>query len=431
MKVLLINKTFGNFGGGCEKASYETGKILKEKGFEVFFFSSDKKPYYEENYKYSNFFPKDFMENRFYNPIKIFYNLEAEKKLTELIKIIKPDIVHVNGFHHHLTSSIFIACKKNKIPTVVTFHDSHFVCPTATLIKGKNDYCKNMDCMNGNIIPCIKNKCFNNSLLKSSIVGLEYLFRKKLNFSDIPDAFICPSNYLFNIAVKSGIPEDKLFVLNNFVNLKYLDILPTYSNQNYFLYVGRLVKEKGLEHLLKAFRHISKIKLRIVGQGAYRNDLEKIAKDLNLSNVEFLGFKCGDELEKEYKNCIATVLPSVCSEIFGLTTLESFMHGKPVIASNIGGLPEIVKDRFNGLLVSPGNSEEIKQAVLKLYNNKEMTLKMGVNARKILEEKYNSEIYFEKLNNIYNHVFEKYSDFGLKINLSQKISIRDKSFIHQ
>ena len=135
MKIILVNKTFGNFGGGCEKATYETGRILKEKGFEVFYFSTDRKPFYEENYEYSSFFAKYFLKNRFFNPTKIFYNWEAEKKLSKLIKKIKPDIVHINTFHHHLTSSVFVACKKNKIPTGLTFHDSHFACPTATLVK--------------------------------------------------------------------------------------------------------------------------------------------------------------------------------------------------------------------------------------------------------------------------------------------------------
>lgn len=404
MKVLLINNTFGNFGGGSEKVTYDTGKILREKGIEVFFFSSNKKPYYEENYEYSHFFPKDFKKFQMINPLKIFYNFEAEKNLSNFIKIIKPDIVHINCIQHNLTASVLSSCKKNKTPVVMTFHDSHFACPAATLTKGENGYCKNMECINGNIFSCIKNKCFNNNLLKSSIAGFEFLFRKTMNYYEIQDAFICPSNYLYNIAVKSGIKKDKLFVAANFVNREYFDIQPSYSSQNYFLYVGRLVKEKGLDYLLWAFKDLPEIKLKIVGDGNYKSNLENLSKDLNLSNVEFLGFKKGIELENEYKNATAVLLCSICSENSPLTLLESFAWGKPVIASNIGGIPEIAINDYNGFVVPPCNSTEITQAVHKLHDNKKLALSMGINARKTLEEKYNSEVYFNKLKNIYKSV---------------------------
>ena len=431
MKVMLINNTFGDFGGGDGKITYDTGKLLREKGFEVFFFSSTKKPYYEENYEYSPFFPKEFKKFQIINPIRIFYNFEAEKKLSRLIQIIKPDIVHINNIQYNLTPSVLVSCKKNKIPVVMTFHDSHCVCPTATLIKGKSGYCKNRDCRSGNILSCIINKCFSSSFLKSCIAGFEFLFRKKMNFYDIPDAFICPSNYVYDIALKSGIKKDKLFVVTNFVNSEYLDIQPSYTNQNYFLYVGRLVKEKGLDYLLKAFKDLPEIKLKIVGDGNYKNNLEKLAKDLNLLNVEFLGFKNGIELENEYKNAKAIFLPSICSENSPLTILESFAWGKSVIASDIGGIPEIVINNYNGFTVPPSNSTEITKAVRKLHGNKELALKLGVNARKTLEKKYNSEIYFEKLENIYYCVLNKYSNCENKTDFPEKTNVEYKSLVNK
>ncbi len=420
MKILLINNTFGNFGGGSEKVSYETGKILREKSFEVFFFSSNKKPYYEKDYIYNIFFPSEPNKYNLYGLFRMFYNFEAEKKLTRLLKIIKPDVVHINNIAHNLTVSVLVACKKNNVPVVMTLHDSHFACPTGILIKGKKGYCTKMSCANGNILPCITNKCYSNNFLKSSIAALEFWFRKRGGFYNIPDAFICPSNYLYNLAVKSGIRKDKLSVINNFASPEYLLNKPEYSNQNYFLYAGRLVKEKGLEHLLEAFSRMPEIKLKIAGEGVNKKALEKLAGKLNLSNVEFLGLKTLSELELLYKNSIATILPSVCSEVFGLTIVESFVFGKPVIASNIGGIPEVISDNYNGFLVSPGNAEEIKQAVLKLYNNNPLAVEMGINARKTIEERFTTEIYFEKLVTIYSTFLKNIRNLKSKLILQKK-----------
>jgi len=430
MKVLMINNTFGNFGGGSEKVNYETGKILSDKGFEVFFFSSNKKPYYEENYQFGNFFPAEFDKCKLCSPIRILYNTEAEKKLSRLLKIIKPDIAHVNSISHNLTVSVLIACKKNNIPVVMTLHDSHPTCPAATLIKGKKGYCKNISCSGGNILPCITNKCYSNSFIKSSIAALEFLFKKIGKYYDIPDAFICPSNFLLEIAHKSGFQKSSLFVVNNFINPQLLEKQPNYSHNNYFLYVGRLVKEKGLEYLLEAFKDLPEIRLKIVGDGVYRQNLEKYANDLKLSNIEFLGHKTLWELESLYKNSIATILPSICSEIFGLTILESFAFGKPVIASRIGGIPEVITDNYNGLLVAPRNAEEIRHAVLKLNNNNDFTVHLGKNARRSVEEQFNTEIYFEKLQNIYLSVLEKNSLKNFESSVKEEIGCNLESFIH-
>lgn len=430
MKVLLINKTFGNFGGGAEKASYHTGKLLQQKGVEVIFFSSNKQPYYENNYKYSTFFPEDFSTAERFSPLKLFYNIEAERNLNRLIQEVKPDIAHINCITHSLTPSVLVACRKNKIPSVVTFHDSHFACPSATLMKGFCHYCQKAECINGNILSCLANRCFSGSFKKSLIAGLEFLFRKQCKFYDIPDAFICPSTYLMELAEKSGIKRERMFILNNFINANYDAQKTSSQKQEYFFYAGRLVKEKGLEYLIKAFAPIPHIKLRIAGDGCYWAELEKLVQRLNIQNVEFLGFKSGTELENEYQGAIAAILPSVCSEVFGLTLLEAFMHAKPVIASRIGGIPEVVEEGFNGLLVTLGCPDEITRAVLKLYEDKNLALKMGMHAGATFEKKFSPDAYFAKLMTIYNIVLGRKLDSEMQVSATNDINLNCDSFAY-
>lgn len=389
MKILLVNNTFGFFGGGSEKATIETGKILHNKGHKVFYFASDRKPFLEENYEFGTFFPK--------NSKKIFYNLEAKSKLDLLLKRIKPDIVHMNCFQHNLTSSVLHTCRDNNVPVVHTFHDSIFACPAGTLTK-KGILCREKDCIKGNPIPCIKNRCFNGSLLKSAISAAEFFFRRNLGFYYIPDYVICPSRYILNLALESGIKREKLVLINNFVNCA--EDIGNFRG-DYFLYAGRIVKEKGLFHLIQAFKDLPHIKLRIAGKGPVEKSFKNYIKRKKIKNIEFIGLKIGQELENEFKNCFATILPSVCSEVFGLSILESFSYGKPVIASRIGGIPEVISNNKDGIMVEPGSAEEIKNAVLKLWESPDLAKEMGKNARLKHKTLYSPEVYYEKLIDVY------------------------------
>ncbi|OGI04103.1 MAG: hypothetical protein A2Y25_11425 [Candidatus Melainabacteria bacterium GWF2_37_15] len=389
MKIVLVNNTFGNFGGGSEKATIETGRILQDKGHEVYYFASDRKPYYEKDYKYQNFFPK--------NSKKIFYNIEAKKKLGLLLKKVKPDLIHVHCFQHNLTPSVLIACKESGIPIVMTFHDSNFACPPGTLIKnGKS--CTSRDCINGSLISCVKYRCFSNSFSKSLVSASEFFFKKSLGSYEIPEYIICPSQFILDLAVESGIKREKLVLISNFINANDTN---NNSHKGYFLYAGRIVKEKGLYCLINAFKDLPHIRLRIAGKGAYETELQKFIEQNNIKNIEFIGLKKGIELENEYKNCFATVLSSLCGEAFGLSILESFSYGKPVIASRTGGIPEVINDYKDGIMVEPGNVEELKNAILKLWNNPELSSNFGKNAKIKFKNLYTAEVYYKKLINVY------------------------------
>ena len=405
MKILLINNFFGNYGG-AEIMMHETASILKSKGHEVFFFATKSKN--TQDYEYSKYFPDyihysslpkiDFL----FHIWKSFYNPDAEKKLDLFIKKIKPDVAHCNNITYDLTPSVLNACYRNNIPVVMTLHDATLMCPSMTMRIKSGDYCKNELCVKGNPIHCLINKCFFGNFMKSAAASAEFLFRKIHRLYDKIQLFICPSQAILSLAARSGINRGKLVHLNNFVDDSYLKKQPVYSNKGYFLYVGRLAEEKGLNYLLEAMSKLPRhIGLHIVGTGPDEANLKDYAVGLELSNVVFTGFKTGKELEDEYKGCIATILPCNWFEIFGLTILESFAFGKPVIASHIGGIPEIVENEWDGITFEPKNVDALAEAIEKLYCNNDLAVEMGKNGRTKAEIVYNSEIYYAKLIRIY------------------------------
>lgn len=403
MEVLFLNNFFTDFGG-AEKVMFRTAELLQEKGDKVHFFCTDRKPYTIENYEYTKYFTEYINFSNFSAIKKLttlpksFYNREAEKNLNLLLKEIKPDVVHNNCLIYNLTPSVLNTCAKHDLPIVMTMHDCGLLCPAITFIKKNRSYCNTHDCITGNTIHCITNNCFQNNFFKSIIAAMEFKYRQFHKLYDKISYFICPTEAIRELALKAKIPASKLVVLEHFIDI---NTTPNYDNKNYFLYVGRLSKEKGIITLLNAMKNLPDIELHIVGKGEEEENIKNEINRLNLKNIKLLGYKSGDELKNEYKNCIASVVPSTAFEMFGLIIIEAFRYGKPVIGTDIGGIAKIIDHDKNGFLVPVDNTKDLTEAINKLYNNPELIKEFGKNAREKVEQFYSPDVHYEKLMNIY------------------------------
>lgn len=405
MKILIINQFF-NKHAGTEVISTGTYDILKRNGHDVYYFAFNKKPYYIENYEYSKYFPKNNLSTIEYlkNPLKYYWNYEAANKLNQLILTLKPNIVHI---HSLMSPSILKICEKNNIPVVMTLHIMPSICPSTTFLYKNKEICKNFKCKNGNYWQCILNKCGNGSIERSIRKTISsYLFNKTDAYAAI-SYFICPSNAMRDVVKCSNITRDKnkIITINNFLSTEELKTVPKYTNDGYFLYIGRLSFEKGLHYLLEAINDLPReIKFKIAGTGSEENKLKQYAKENNLGNVEFLGFKNRDEIKDLYQNCISTILPCNWFENFPTTNMESFINGKPVIASNIGGIPEQVEHDITGQLFEPGNIEQLKACIFEYWSNPKIVTEHGKNAYKKAITQYTEDRYYTELINLYNEV---------------------------
>ena len=405
MKVLLIHIYFSKFGGG-EVIAYDTYNLLKDNGIDAYFMATNKKPFWEKDYKYANFFTNNTTSLKEYikNPINYYYNIQAKKDVHKIINYVKPDIIHLHNVISGFSVSILECCKN--IPTVMTIHDVGLICPATTLLLNNKTICKEFKCKDKNFINCLLNKCAEGKL--------EASIRKTIRSYMIPpnlkyiNKFITPSNALRDLVIAShiGIDESKIYTINNFLPEESLNIKPNpYTNNGYFLYTSQLTEIKGFKHLLQVFKEISPaIKLHVAGEGHLKSWAQNFIKENNLNNITLLGHLTREELKEEYQNCISTILPSNCFDNFPTTNMESFINGKPVIASNIGGIPEQVEHNKTGLLFEPGNVEQLKECILKYWNNPQLVIEHGKNGYQKAVTQYTSDRYYKELQAIYQIV---------------------------
>ena len=180
------------------------------------------------------------------------------------------------------------------------------------------------------------------------------------------------------------------------------------------LFVGRLIASKGVDDLIDAFHFVRQslpdVKLRIVGGGPQQQNFRKRAEDLGVADeVCFAGPKYGTDLQVEYRNCDVFVLPSKfiksdpATEALGLVLIEASMHGKPLIGTKIGGIPEIVRDGVNGILVTPANPNALASAIIRLLSDKELRTSMSRNSLRIANTEYTWDAATTRLINCYEN----------------------------
>jgi len=216
-----------------------------------------------------------------------------------------------------------------------------------------------------------------------------FICRKIISFSKV--------SFFLSTELKSKFSvgkESDFFVFTSLVEESGITInkeISTLSDTLQMLYVGRLSYEKGLEYVIHAVQHLVRdnisVKLLICGEGPERNKLETLVCEMGLSNyVEFCGFiSWGDKLSDMYLSSDVFVLPSL-SEGVPKVLLEAMSKGLPVIATSVGGIPDIIKNMDNGMLVSSKSSEEIVKSVKTLIENSTLREKLINNGYEFAKE---------------------------------------------
>ncbi len=402
MKILVVNK-FLYYKGGSETYMFHLFEYMKKLGHEIEYFGMEDSRNVVGNSAGENISNLDFNGNMLRKasyPFKVIYSLEAKSKISKVIKSFKPDIVHLNNYNYQVTPSIIYEIKKYNLPVVQTLHDPQLVCPYHRLYNNKRrEYCEK--CSGGRFVKCVTERCIDNSMLKSILGALEGYIYRQLGTYNYIDYFISPSHFLKEkiISMSSNISREKFRVLHNFTN----SIITEYTavKEPYVLYFGRISAAKGIQTLISACKNLPQIKFKFAGSGQLENELTGI------DNVEFLGYKTGEELKNLISKALFSVCPSEWFENCPMSVLESQMYGTPVIGSNIGGIPELIKNNYDGLLFASGDSEDLTRKIKYLYDNDAILKRFSENCIKKARE-FSIENYCEKLKNIYNLAIEKH-----------------------
>lgn len=329
--------------------------------------------------------------------LRVLYSFEARQKLSALLRREKPDVAHLHNIAHQLSPSIIDALEKSGTPMVQTLHDYKLACP-AYLMTAGGQPCD--ACVPGKFYNAVLKRCTQDSLSASLVSCLEmYLHRLRKTYSKV-SAFLCPSEFMLGVMKRAGFNETKLFHVPNFLNLDFYT--PSFKRSGYFIYVGRLSREKGLDVLLAAKRKVGRPDMVVVGDGELRPSLEKEASNGN--GISLSGFLSRERLAEVWRGAAFTVVPSVWYENFPYAVLESFAFGKPVIASRIGGMPELVSDGETGFLVEPGDAEALAEKISGLASRPDEIWRMGRLARRMLEERYSAESHYERIMSHYERM---------------------------
>jgi len=330
--------------------------------------------------------------------LRLLYSFDAARKIDSLLQNEQPDIAHLHNFCHQISPSILPVLRRHGIPIVQTLHDLKRVCPNYTMLSA-NGICEK--CRGGRYYNALLQRCVKDSLGFSSLNCLEAYFHKAIGIYDIIDLYIAPSEFYKEKLISFGVDGRRIRVLPNFVSL---DRKPSPDSRGYIFYGGRLGRHKGLLTLVKAVEGDDSIRLVLAGSGPEEPTIRRYLRDKQIGNVELVGFVEGERRARLMRGASFFVIPSECYENCPLLILEAFASGKPVVAASIGGIPELVRAGFNGLLFQPGSSSRLAERIRYLVSNPQEVTRMGRNARKTAEELYSPGVHYQKLMRIYEEV---------------------------
>ena len=408
MKILLVNK-FHYLKGGSEKYYFELGDLLKEHGHEVAYFSMED----EKNLKtcQKEYFVKsiDLNKGSKLKALDVIYSKENYKKMIEAIEDFKPDIIHLNNFQRQLSASIVKAANKKKIPLVFTAHDVQAICQAISMLDHDNEICER--CIRGKYFNCFRKKCIKDSTLKSLLGAIEgkYYRINKVYKSKI-DYIITPSNFYKLKMIEDGQNEKNIDFIHNYIKIEDYNL--NTEDNGYALYFGRLSKEKGILNLIYAFKNLintdKTLRLYIAGRGPEEENIREIIKNNNLEeNIKLLGFLNSNQVKEYIRKCSFVVIPSIWYENCPYSALETQAIGKPIIGSDLGGIPELVKNEENGLIYKYNDINQLAEAMRKLYYDKDLRDAYGKNAKEYAKKEYDQERYYKKIMEIYTNVLNK------------------------
>jgi glycosyltransferase involved in cell wall biosynthesis len=285
------------------------------------------------------------------------WSATALKHVRRLIEEFRPHVVHVHSLYPALSPAVL----RTRVPVVMTLHNARLLCLPATLLRdGKQcEVCIGKVPWRG-----VLHACYRGSRPASAAIAASLTMHRAARTFDRVALFLAVSEFVRAKHVAAGFDPDRIRVKPNFVPPAKRREGPGGS----FVVVGRLTSEKGIDALLRSW---GKAPLEIVGDGEERQALAQIAPQ----SVRFRGAVAASEVPDLLASARALLIPSR-SEGLPRVVIEAFAAGVPVIASRVGGLPELVEHGVNGLLVDLGDDDAWRAAVERLADDAE-TIRLG------------------------------------------------------
>lgn len=385
MKILFVHNSYSDqTPSGEEHASRELAALLTEHGHEVKWFKRS----------------SDELRSSKVGRIKGFltgiYNPCSAKSLDKVLEEYRPDIVQVQNLYPLLSSSIFKPLKRRGIPVVMRCPNYRLFCPNGLCLDKKGEVCEK--CFGGREWNCVFNNCENN-FFKSLGYSIRNAYsRISRNIINGVDVFIVQSEFQKQKFIQQGIPSRKITILPGICpEIENKDLSPI---GEYVSFVGRVSEEKGIHEFIEAARNLPSIPFMVAGS----IDKNFIIPQNLPSNVKFVGFLKGDDLNKFYLKSRIIVVPSKWYEGFPNVITRGMLLKRPIITTNIGAMPSIIDNDVHGILIEPNNSKELELAIKTLYSDIDKCREYGEQGYTKARNSYSRESIYQILIGAYKQL---------------------------
>lgn len=384
MRILLIHNYYQQAGGEDAVFTQEVN-LLREQGFPV------------ETLTFTN----ESFDGSFWGNLRsasmALYNTESARRLEEVIKQFRPDVVHLHNLFYTASASVIRVAKQHGLPVVMTLHNYRLVCVSGLLMRAGKVPCET--CLTQTVaLAGIRHACFRDSHLQSAQLSLTTLLHKLTGIWRSVDRFVVLTDFARQKFLASSLrpTPDQVVVKANFVpDPGYADPI---QRHDHYLFVGRLSPEKGIKVLIKAAR-TNQLPLQIIGTGPLEAEVIQLAAEC--PHVTFLGWQNREEVLQAMKTCRALVFPSLWYEGLPTVLLEAFATGTPIICSDGKNLHDIVGEA--GLHFISDNADDFGLAMQVLAQNSTLRLRLAKNSRQQYGF-YTKEVAIRATLKIYNEV---------------------------
>lgn len=317
------------------------------------------------------------------------WSTSSAHAVEQVIADFRPDVIHAHNTFPLISPSIYWTAHRARVPVVQTLHNFRLLCPQAMFLR-HGRICE--DCLGHLPLPGMLRGCYRDSIPQSSLLGaMSILHRSVGTYRNRVTRYVALNEFCRDKFIQGGLPPEKIVVKPNFVHER--SHIP--GRRSGLLFVGRLSPEKGIHVLAEVARRLPDGSVTVIGEGPEARLLEGIPA------VRMLGYCGSDAVAQAMRNAIALLVPSVWHETFGMTAIEAFSAGTPVVASRIGNLASLVRDGENGLLSEPGSVESLFKAASHALRNPDAMAAMGGIAYQDFRTHYSAEKNYRMLTGIY------------------------------
>lgn len=321
--------------------------------------------------------------------------------MNKCIGLVKPDIVHVHNVFPLISPSVLSVCHDHGIPVVMSVHNYRLICPNGLhMPKGRHDVCER--CRGGHEYWCVLRNCERNLPKSLGYALRSYVARRLGLFKRNVTMFACLTDFQRRWLIAEGYPADHLRVIPNMYPSDMAVEVEQGMSGDYVAYAGRISPEKGIGLLLSAAEGLPDIPFRLAGSNDMRTDLTGKVP----ASVSFVGTLERKQLAEFYSRSRLLILCSEWFEGFPMVIAEAMLYGKAVIASRIGGIPEIVEDGRTGLLFTPGDVDDLMEKVRYLWQRPSLCRQMGETGREKALHEYSPERYYSRLMTMYKEAID-------------------------